>query len=110
MQHLDIMQWTETPLGEISKGEQRMVFIARALVKRPELLIMDEPCQGLDAGKRDRVLQTIDSIAARLDSGVVYVTHYSRALPKSIKHVLALDRGRIVDKALWGPGQTQHKY
>jgi molybdate transport system ATP-binding protein len=84
--------------GRISEGEQRMILIARALVKDPELLVLDEPCQGLDAGNRDRVLRMIETIGSELDTTIIYVTHHRDALPRVITHVLRLDKGRVVSR------------
>jgi molybdate transport system ATP-binding protein len=99
MRQLDISEQVDVPFGKLSEGEQRMVLIARALVKHPPLLILDEPCQGLDAGNRDRVLQTIDALGNYLETSVIYVTHDPDELPRIITHVMRLDRGRVIDKA-----------
>jgi molybdate transport system ATP-binding protein len=99
MQHLGVVPYADRPFEEVSEGEQRMILIARALVKRPLLLALDEPCQGLDAGHRDRVLQTVDAIGDRLDASLIYVTHDSKALPKTITHVMRLDEGRVISQA-----------
>ena len=75
-----------------------MALVARALVKRPQLLVLDEPCQGLDARNRDRVLEAVDSVGDHLDTSIIYVTHETDELPKSITHVIRLGAGRIVGK------------
>src|SRR3989338_4454666 len=54
----------ETLFEDISEGEERLVLLARALVKDPALIVLDEPCQGLDAGNRDRGLAAVDAVAA----------------------------------------------
>ena len=99
MQHLGVWKTAHKTFGEVSEGEQRMILLARALVKRPTLLILDEPCLGLDAAHRDRIVQTVDAIGNHLDASVIYVTHRAHELPKIMTHVLRLDRGRIVGKA-----------
>jgi molybdate transport system ATP-binding protein len=98
MRHLGITRYAGMAFGEISEGEQRMILIARALAKRPALLVLDEPCQGLDAGNRDRVLQTVEAVGNRPDTSMIYVTHHLDALPKLITHVLRLDEGKIVGR------------
>ncbi|MBN1580767.1 MAG: ATP-binding cassette domain-containing protein [Anaerolineae bacterium] len=97
MQKLDIAQHANLAFGMLSQGEQRMVLMARALVKYPSLLILDEPCQGLDEKNRDRVLQTIDAISAHLDATIIYVTHNPNELPRAITHVLRLSQGNVLD-------------
>ena len=99
MQQLGMVPYTDRPFEEVSEGEQRMILIARALVKRPLLLVLDEPCQSLDAGHRGRVLQTVDAIGDRLDASLIYVTHDPKALPKTITHVMRLDEGRVIGQA-----------
>jgi molybdate transport system ATP-binding protein len=100
MQQLGTWPYAEAAFGEISEGEQRLILIARALVKRPALLVLDEPCQGLDASNRDRVLKTIETIGNHLDTSVIYVTHNPNALPKTITHVLRLNEGKITGKGV----------
>jgi molybdate transport system ATP-binding protein len=109
MEHLGISPLAAAPFVSISEGQQRLVLMARAVVKNPALLVLDEPCQGLDAEHRDRVLQTVDAIGARLDRSLIYVTHDPHALPASISHLLQLEGGRIVSRGriagdCFGPG------
>jgi molybdate transport system ATP-binding protein len=85
--------------AQVSEGEQRLALVARAMVKQPALLVLDEPCQGLDATNRDRVLQAIDSVGGGKTS-LIYVTHRADELPRSITHVLRLDNGRVVGRAM----------
>jgi molybdate transport system ATP-binding protein len=98
LQRLGFLQHADMAFGRISEGEQRMILIARALVKDPGLLVLDEPCQGLDAGNRDRVLRMVEAIGSDLDTTIIYVTHHRDALPKVITHVLRLDEGRVVSR------------
>lgn len=86
----------ETLFDQISEGEQRLVLLARALVKDPALLVLDEPCQGLDVDNRDRVLQAVDWVGKQPNSGIIYVTHRADELPRSITHVLQLNEGQVV--------------
>jgi molybdate transport system ATP-binding protein len=96
MARLGVSHHADLAFGEISEGEQRLVLIARALVADPELLVLDEPCQGLDAGHRGRVLQAVNTVGHRRDTTIIYVTHDPLALPATVSHVLRLDAGRIV--------------
>ena len=95
---MGMSRYADMAFGRISEGEQRMVLIARALVKHPKLLVLDEPCQGLDAGNRDRVLQMVEAIGDHLNTSLIYVTHHRDALPRIITHVLRLDEGRVVGR------------
>lgn len=98
LQRLGMLQYADRSFGELSEGEQRMILIVRALVKHPALLVLDEPCQGLDADNRDRVLQMVETIGNETDTTAIYVTHHGDALPSVITHVLRLDRGRIASR------------
>ena len=97
MEQFGLAEHARTAFEQVSEGEQRLVLLARALVKSPALLVLDEPCQGLDARNRDGVLQTIDRIGSRSNASMIYVTHHTDELPRSITHVLRLNEGRVVD-------------
>ncbi len=98
LRRFDLAARAETAFDQLSEGEQRLALLARALVKSPALLVLDEPCQGLDAGNRDRVLQAVESVGSRPDSSMIYVTHRADELPQSITHVLRLNEGRVVSQ------------
>lgn len=62
---------------DLSYGEQRMVLLARAMVKQPDLLILDEPCQGLDDVNREMVLKLIDHLGRTGKTQILYVNHHA---------------------------------
>lgn len=70
----------------ISSGEQRLVLLARAFVKDPDLLILDEPLHGLDNINRQRVRDIIDAFCSRPNKTLIMVTHYDEELPGCITH------------------------
>ncbi|MDZ8119562.1 ATP-binding cassette domain-containing protein [Pontiella agarivorans] len=80
----------EQPLRRLSYGEQRMVLIARAMIKRPELLILDEPCQGLDEVNRRTVLNLINSIGENSGTTLLYVSHHATDRIPCIKRQLKM--------------------
>jgi molybdate transport system ATP-binding protein len=80
----------------VSTGEQRLVLLARALVKNPPLLVLDEPCQGLDVNQARSFLQLIDQICRRTPVTLIYVTHYRDEIPGAITHRLILEKGEAV--------------
>jgi molybdate transport system ATP-binding protein len=86
----------EHPFDRLSHGQQRLVLIARALVKGPPLLILDEPCAGLDTDHRQILLAQLDAIAAEGASQLLYVTHHPDERPAGITHTLRLEAGRVV--------------
>jgi len=82
----------------LSDGEKRLVLLARAMVKSPTLLILDEPCQGLDPSNRAIILDLINQIGENLPTNLLYVTHHSKEIISSITHILKLDK-QTEDKA-----------
>jgi len=88
---------TDHPYGTLSLGEQQRVLIARALMPEPELLMIDEPCAGLDLPGREVLLETIDDLAA--DKGrttLVMVTHHIEEITPRFTHVLILKAGKVL--------------
>jgi molybdate transport system ATP-binding protein len=77
--------------GHFSYGEQRMILVARAMIKSPLLLILDEPCEGLDVSNRKLIMDLVDCIAAASATQVLYVTHQEDEIPACITNVLALE-------------------
>ena len=82
----------ECPFLSLSSGQQRLVLLARAFVKDPELLILDEPLHGLDSVNRYRVRRIIDAFARREGKTLVMVTHYLNELPGVVDHHLELHK------------------
>ncbi|WP_407397256.1 ATP-binding cassette domain-containing protein [Treponema sp.] len=79
--------------GNLSYGEQRAVLILRAAVKSPRVLILDEPCHGLDADYREKILDLLETIAETGTTTLLHVTHdLSEVLPCE-RHVLELHPG-----------------
>ena len=80
-----------------SQGERRRVLIARALMRRPPLLLLDEPADGLDLPGREALLTALATLAGeRPAPAVVLVTHHLEELPPTITHALLLRAGRAV--------------
>ena len=92
MEVMGITHLAERSFLHISGGEQRMVLITRALVKNPELLILDEPCQGLDRVQTEYLKSVLDYLAENSDMTLLYVSHYDRDIPSCVNQVLELKR------------------
>lgn len=81
------------PFQALSAGQQRLVLLARALVKNPPLLILDEPCQGLDELHRRQFTGLLDRLCARAPLTLIYVTHDPAEIPSCVTHRLVLENG-----------------
>ncbi|MBQ8988469.1 MAG: ATP-binding cassette domain-containing protein [Prevotella sp.] len=77
---------------KMSSGEQRLVLLARAFVKDPDLLILDEPLHGLDDVNRRLVNEIIEAFCQRKDKTLIFVTHYQDELPSVITNSIYLER------------------
>lgn len=85
---LGLEQWEKQYYHEISFGQQRLVLLARAMIKKPRILILDEPCVGLDDFHRQLILSVLDAIAERSLTNILYVTHVADEQPSCINQVL----------------------
>ncbi|MEM7392237.1 MAG: ATP-binding cassette domain-containing protein [Verrucomicrobiota bacterium] len=101
MKQLKLAGWADESFGALSCGEQRLILIARALVNRPGLIVLDEPCQGLDPANRNRTLRLVDEAIGKTGAGLIYVTHHPDELPGCITHLLKLRQGRVVKKGVF---------
>ena len=88
---------TERPWRVLSQGERQRVLIGRALMAKPRLLILDEPCAGLDPAAREHFLQFLQRLGQREGSpALVLVTHHVEEIMPVFSHVLVLKAGRAL--------------
>lgn len=83
------------PYHLLSQGEQRRILIARALMSDPQILVLDEPCSGLDILSREELLSLTNEIVQH-NCHIIYVTHHIEELVNTITHVLLLHDGKGV--------------
>jgi molybdate transport system ATP-binding protein len=95
LMHID--QYSNKLFSTIPAGAQRLCLLARALVKNPTLLILDEPSQGLDTSQQQFFTHLIDDICSISNVTVIYVSHYEHHIPKAVTRRLQLDNGKVVD-------------
>ncbi|MGM0303545.1 iron complex transport system ATP-binding protein [Enterococcus sp. AZ048] len=87
------------PYQVLSQGEKQLVLIARALMAKPELLILDEPCNGLDLFAREDLLARIERMKQAADApSLLYVTHHTEEILPILTHVLMIRNGEIVQQ------------
>ena len=89
----------------LSGGEKQRVTVARALVSRPDALLLDEPTSALDPGTADRLIDTIRRMSAERGLTVVLVTHRLEEAGRVSQYTAVMDRGRIVE-AVRAPGRS----
>ena len=85
----------EQPFGTLSQGERKKVLLARTIMASPELLILDEPCAGLDLFERERFLDSLTGLTSNKLS-MLYVTHHIEEIIPLFTHVALMAEGRIV--------------
>ena len=96
------------PYDLLSRGQRQNVLVARALFAKPEILLLDEPCTGLDLIGRSKLLHIVRYLAER-GVTIVYVTHYVEEILDVFTHTLLLKKGRIFDMGKMEEIWTQAK-
>ena len=97
MGELGISALRHRTFGTLSEGERKRALVARALMTDPELLLLDEPCAGLDLGAREDLLASLDLLSSAEGAPVmVMVSHHVEEIPPGFTHVLMLREGRVV--------------
>ncbi|MCP9755331.1 ATP-binding cassette domain-containing protein [Lacihabitans sp. CCS-44] len=91
---VNLFEVKDRKLNQLSFGQQRLVFLARALVKNPALLILDEPCQGLDYNQMVFFRTILNEIAIHQNKTLLFVTHYEDEIPLCINKRLNLFEGK----------------
>jgi iron complex transport system ATP-binding protein len=95
LERVEALHLAARPLNEMSAGERRRVLIARALVTRPDALILDEPTAGLDLVARHRFMESVRRLAAE-GTTLILVTHHVEEIIPETRRVVLLQGGRIV--------------
>ena len=104
---LDLDPILNQSVKSLSGGQKRRVDIARAMVHKPKLLILDEPTTGLDPKTRLTVWALIDKIQKETNMTVFLTTHYLEEAEKA-SHVIIMDKGKIIAQGT--PNDLKNKY
>jgi iron complex transport system ATP-binding protein len=100
---LGVAHLADSPWGRLSQGERQRVMIARGLVNEPALLILDEPCAGLDPAARERLLVDLDAFAHRSETPtLIFVTHHVEEIPAFVSQALVLKAGGVLARGAIG--------
>ncbi len=116
MEAMGLSELARRPLGGLSHGQRRAVFICRAMARSPRVLLLDEPFGGLD-GRARLAMSALLVEAARQGTQLLAVTHHEEDIPAVATHVLSLENGRVAGvrvlnpcgegpQASGGPGET----
>ncbi|MFO7975101.1 MAG: ATP-binding cassette domain-containing protein [Candidatus Hydrogenedentota bacterium] len=97
LQRLNALPLAHHEYATLSQGERQRVLIARALIAEPQLMVLDEPCIGLDPAARYRLLNDLSALAATHTSPtIIYVTHHIEEIGDWIENILVLKNGSIL--------------
>ncbi|MDX6218256.1 MAG: iron complex transport system ATP-binding protein [Frankiales bacterium] len=94
LEEVGISALADRPWEVLSNGEQRRTLLARALVRQPDLLLLDEPAAGLDLPAREHLIEALDRVRAGLTS--VLVTHHVEEIPATTTHAALMADGRLL--------------
>ncbi|WP_270171351.1 ABC transporter ATP-binding protein [Paenibacillus sp. SYP-B4298] len=94
LQSMGIGHLAEQSLGTLSQGERKKALLARALMADPKLLILDEPCAGLDLFEREKLLKELNRLSQE-SMTAVYVTHHIEEIIPLFTHVALIHEGKV---------------
>jgi len=94
LEFFDLMEYKHDLLTTLPLGKQRLALLARTIIKNPELLILDEPCQGLDAMQTQHFNDIVDELCIH-GKTLIYVGHFETQLPTCIEKRIILKNGRV---------------
>jgi ABC-type molybdenum transport system ATPase subunit/photorepair protein PhrA len=95
VQLLRIEDISKESYHRLSYGQKRMILLARAMVKSPALLIVDEPCHGLDIPNRKRTLDILERIG-QTQTHLLYVTNHKNEILNCVTHVMQIHKGKVL--------------
>jgi iron complex transport system ATP-binding protein len=97
LRQIECVYLADRPWGILSQGERQRVLIGRSLMAKPSLLILDEPCAGLDPGAREHFLQFLQRLGtAPKGPTLVLITHHVEEIMPVFSHVLTLKGGHVI--------------
>ncbi|WP_058304692.1 ABC transporter ATP-binding protein [Gorillibacterium timonense] len=97
LEFVDLSKVKNQPLGTLSQGERKKIMLARTLMVEPSILIMDEPCAGLDLYERERFLANVELLRKRDPKLLMlYVTHHIEEIMPSFTHCALLEEGKLL--------------
>lgn len=102
----DAAEWrtlAEKSIRHCSTGQLRILFLARAIIKQPRLILLDEPCNGLDFTARNKFLDMLEALVSDYGNGwppaIIFASHYEKDIPEWINQEARMDDGRLTVSA-----------
>lgn len=97
LKYLHIGTLANNRWGYISQGERQKVMLARALMVKPTVIFLDEPCTGLDPAARKNFVEFLDELATdRRNKAIIMATHYVEEIPPSFTHAIIIKNGKVL--------------
>jgi len=96
LRSFDLDHHIASPIGALSYGQTRLIAVTSCLLRRPRLVLLDEPLAGLDRNHIDRIVNAITTWCVESGAAVLIVEHNIRALADACDQLLLLDRGRVI--------------
>jgi molybdate transport system ATP-binding protein len=97
MDILGITDLADNYFGRLSHGQKQLVLIARAMVKSPLLLMLDEPCDGLDIANRKKIMAVLNLIGRHSGTNLLYIPNHEDEMLTCITHILKIEAGTVKD-------------
>ncbi len=94
LEYFGLREHSKVLMNELPLGKQRLALLARTLIKNPELLILDEPCQGLDQQQTQHFNRLVDGLCKN-GTTLIYVGHFESQLPDCIEKKILLENGAV---------------
>ncbi|MHB8481795.1 MAG: metal ABC transporter ATP-binding protein [Nitrospiria bacterium] len=95
LENVSMASFKDTPLGNLSGGQQRRVFIARALTQLPQMLLLDEPTTGIDSPTSHTIIELIRRLHKELHLTIIFVTHEINTISPYIDRLVLLNKNLI---------------
>lgn len=95
LNYFGLSQYKNVLMNELPLGKQRLALLARTIIKNPELLILDEPCQGLDQQQTIHFNRLVDDLCKQ-GTTLIYVGHFEAQLPECIEKRILLENGEVI--------------